>query len=253
MKKDENGYIVVEAIGAFVPFIMFIVTILTLVNVVTTQARMHNALTQTANTLSLYSYVLHAMGADEIIMGIDGNFKEVTDGAQEIKTNINTVFTSLNNFDVQTAVDASHAAAGGITDAASGALSDPQNALQMLLSYGVGEAKNELFEYLVRPMIAHFLVNGDMSGKQYINAFNIVDGVDGLVLNDGANIIDLSATSEDDSSFINSEGEIKLIVRYDITYDLWGIILPVEEPKLSFKHTVVTKAWLGGRGEGYAG
>ena len=62
MRKDENGYIVVETIGAFTLFVFFVASILALINIVALQARVHNAITQAAQTVSMYSYVLELTG-----------------------------------------------------------------------------------------------------------------------------------------------------------------------------------------------
>jgi len=57
MKKDQHGYIVVETIGAFMLFVFFVASILMLINIVAVQARVHNAITQAAETVSMYSYI----------------------------------------------------------------------------------------------------------------------------------------------------------------------------------------------------
>ena len=51
MKRDENGYIVVETIGCFVLFVFLMTSILSLINIVTLQARVHYALTFDWQTL----------------------------------------------------------------------------------------------------------------------------------------------------------------------------------------------------------
>ncbi|MCL2813906.1 MAG: hypothetical protein FWD23_04840 [Oscillospiraceae bacterium] len=50
----ENGYITIETLGTFLPFVFLVVSILSLVNIVTVQTRVHYALTQAANTISVY-------------------------------------------------------------------------------------------------------------------------------------------------------------------------------------------------------
>ena len=56
MRQDQRGYIVVETIGSFLLFTLLIVSILTMINIVTVQARVHAALTQACETVSMYSY-----------------------------------------------------------------------------------------------------------------------------------------------------------------------------------------------------
>lgn len=60
MKKnisDEKAYITVETLGSFIPFALLVVSILSLVNIVTAQTRIHYALTQAANTISVYGHL----------------------------------------------------------------------------------------------------------------------------------------------------------------------------------------------------
>ncbi|MCL1793419.1 MAG: hypothetical protein FWG34_06090 [Oscillospiraceae bacterium] len=60
MKKnitDEKAYITIETLGTFIPFVLLVVSILSLVNIVTVQTRLHYALTQTANTISVYGFM----------------------------------------------------------------------------------------------------------------------------------------------------------------------------------------------------
>ena len=68
MKRDQGGYIVVETIACFTLFVFLMMSILSLINIVTVQARVHYAITQAAETLSMYSYTLDAMGAAEKLM-----------------------------------------------------------------------------------------------------------------------------------------------------------------------------------------
>jgi len=62
IKNDTRGYIVVETILAFIPFTMAMLAIVMLINVVSAQSRVHYALTQTANELSVLSYLNHDSG-----------------------------------------------------------------------------------------------------------------------------------------------------------------------------------------------
>jgi hypothetical protein len=100
MKKDENGYIVVETIGSFTLFVLFMASILTLINVTTVQARVHYALTQTANELATYSYVVHASeiadtGFMENLDAITAFIGNVLGSEGEPKTFLNVVYEAL--------------------------------------------------------------------------------------------------------------------------------------------------------------
>lgn len=62
MRGDENGYIVVETITCFILFVFLNISILSLINIVTVQARVYYALTQAAEAVSMYTYVLDVTG-----------------------------------------------------------------------------------------------------------------------------------------------------------------------------------------------
>lgn len=70
MRRDEKGYIVVETIGCFILFLFLNASILSLINIVTIQARVHYAMTQAAEAVSMYTYTLDTLGFAEHI--VDG-------------------------------------------------------------------------------------------------------------------------------------------------------------------------------------
>ena len=79
--KDERGYIVVETILGFVPFVIVTAFILSLAQIVALESRVHYALAQAAEEISVHSYVakLKADGADlgsvsEFVSRVNGLF-----------------------------------------------------------------------------------------------------------------------------------------------------------------------------------
>ena len=56
MRNDECGSAVLETVVAFVPFVLIMAGIVMLVNVVTMEAKVHYALTQTAEEISILTY-----------------------------------------------------------------------------------------------------------------------------------------------------------------------------------------------------
>jgi len=52
------------------------------------------------------------------------------------------------------------------------------------------------------------------------------------------------------SVLIDSKGNIKLVVEYEIMYTFGGLKLPFK-PTLRVTQAVITKAWLNGSGKGY--
>ena len=192
MRKDENGYIVVETVGSFMLFVFLMVSILTLVNIVTLQARVHSAITQAANTMSKYSYV-------QVIAG---------SGASD---NINEVVSYLTLFrDVTSAV---------------GIDINPESMIGMVINDGVDVT-------IARMLVERYLRNGDMSGDDYLQSVNVIGGIHGLDFT------------------VSTEGEtIKIVVDYRVAYRFGALPLPF--PELRITQAAMTRAWLGGSGEGY--
>ena len=225
MKEDENGYIVVETVGTFIPFLLLVISILSLVNIVTLQARVHNALTQAASTLSMYSYVLYVTGAADGLMSLDRKASTVGENIDAVINGIESL-SKGNGFDVNTG--------NRVLRAAETAMSDPKAAIQNILSYGAGEIRNMAAEQLVEPLINRYLANGDMSREEYLRSVRVLN-------------FDFS-----DCVIIDRNGNVKLTVEYEIEYTFGALKLPFG-PSLRVTQTVITKAWLGGSGEGYIG
>jgi len=204
ISRDKNGYVVVETVGTFIPFILLVISILSLVNIVTLQARVHYALTQAANTLSMYSYALYATGMSDSLSTLDSKAKASGD-------NINSVITGIESL-----------SKGNGTD----------EAIQNILSYGAGELRNQATIQLVSPLVSRYLANGIMSGDEYLRSVRV------------------SHFDFSECSVINGNGDIKLTAEYEIEYSFGALKLPFG-PSLKVTQTVVTKAWLGGSGEGY--
>ena len=223
MKKDENGYIVVETVGTFIPFLLLVISILSLVNIVTLQARVHNALTQAANTMSMYSYVLYITGVSDGLMVSDRR----SSAAGE---DINAVLNGIEALSRGGGFDSN--AVNSILDVAESAAADPRAAVQNLLNYGVGEVRSVATEQMVRPLIGRYLANGDMSGAEYLGSVRVIN-------------LDFS-----DCIIVDRNGNVKLSVDYEIEYTFGALRLPFG-PTLKVTQTAVTKAWLGGSGEGY--
>jgi len=225
MQKDENGYIVVETVGTFIPFILLVISILSLVNIVTLQARVHNALTQTANTLSMYSYILKATGVADDLMTLDSK-------AYIAGENINLVLDGIEFLSKGNGLDGS--IGNRLLNGAETAAGDPRAAVQNFASYGVNELRNLVFEQMVSPLLGRYLANGEMSGEEYLSSVRVVNFEFG------------------DCVVVDRNGNIKLTVDYEIEYTFGALKLPFG-PTLRVTQTAVTKAWLGGSGEGYKG
>ena len=223
MHRDEGGYIVVETVGTFIPFVLLVISILSLVNIVTLQARVHNALTQTANSLSMYSYVLKVTGvADDLIT--------INDKASVAGDSINAVLSGIDSLSKGNGQsgDVGDRVLSGLESAAG----DPKAMIQSFANYGIDELRNMASAQVVRPLIGRYLANGEMSSDEYLRTVRVVN-------------FELS-----DCTIIDRNGNVRLTAEYEIEYTFGALKLPFG-PTLKVTQTVVTKAWLGGSGEGY--
>ena len=223
MKEDESGYIVVETVGTFVPFVLLVVSILSLVNIISLQARIHNALTQTANSLSMYCYVLKVTGIADGLMTLDGQASV----AGETITSVLTGIESLSK--------------GSLSDASEGIrvlssveidVGDPKGIAQSLANYGINELRNHVSASLIEPMVMRYLATDEMTSEEYLRR---------------ARVVNFELT---ECVVIDQNGNIRITAEYEIEYTFGALRLPFG-PTLRVTQTVVTKAWLGGSGEGY--
>ena len=223
MHKDENGYIVVETVGTFIPFVLLIVSILSLVNIVTLQARVHNALTQTANTLSMYSYVLKATGVADSMIIADSKAHSTGESIRSVMDGI-AFLSKGGGYDADAGARA--------LSAAEELIGDPRTMIQNFANYGIGELRSLASEQLVRPLVGRYLANGELSAEEYLRSVRVVN------------------FNYSDCVIIDRNGNIKITVDYEVEYTFGALRLPFG-PTLKITQTVVTKAWLGGSGTGY--
>ncbi|MCL2200444.1 MAG: hypothetical protein FWB75_00630, partial [Oscillospiraceae bacterium] len=167
MRENEKGSIVVETVGSFMFFVFLMVSIITLINITTVQARVHYAITQTANELAMYSYVIHALGLSEAAMSRDANAGAVEGQINSVINDINTIQSGVSGGsggvadilgNLNTVIDA----IGNLTTSAGSAASNPQAILFALVQYGLSPVMDGMMqEVIVRPMIAkHLQVGG---------------------------------------------------------------------------------------------
>ena len=250
MKRDERGYIVVETIGSFLLFVLLITSILSIINIVTIQARIHYAVTQTAETLSMYDYVLHVTGADTHLKNSSAKAGKVQGQIDEMKGNINDVISGIERLqpkEIGTAGKAAVNQAKGWMDQAE---ADPEGMIQDVLNYALNQGGNAAFGTMLRPLVGHYLTNNGMSGDEYLRTFRVIDGLEGLEFYDFSTF-DLTKQGNTGSTFMDQDGNIRIRVEYDVDYTFGALMIPFKEPKLHITQIVQTKAWLGGLGEGY--
>jgi len=223
VRRDEKGYIVVETVGTFIPFVLLVISILSLVNIVTLQARVHNALTQTANSLSMYCYILKATGVAGDLINLDSK----SSAAGE------TIGAVLNGIDALSGGGGNSGGAGKrVLNSAQEAAGDPKAMAQSFASYGINELRNVASTQVVNPMVERHLTNGEMSADEYLSSVRVVN----------FELIDCV--------LIDRNGNVKLTAEYEIEYTFGALRIPFG-PTLKVTQTAVTKAWLDGSGEGY--
>jgi hypothetical protein len=264
MLKNEQGSILIEFVGSFLLFVLLIISILSLVNISTMQARMHYALTQSANMLSMYGYALNVAGVDGFLMESDKRANVVQTTVNADIADINDVLRNINALDVPGVASSADRAAGNIGAQIDGALDDPVQALQYLANYGFGEAQGAGFEVVLRKLVEYYLANGDMSGDEYLRSVG-VDGAGSLQFHKWESAVpgytppseselvgSIDNIPDDGSLLLNEGGNVKITVQYEMAYSFMGLdaIMPFE-PKLKVTQAVMTKMWLGGRGERY--
>ena len=250
-RDDENGYIVVETIGAFVPFVLLLISILSLVNIVAVQARIHYAITQAANTLSMYSYTLEVLGVANNLTTLDNKANKVAGEANGIIGDINGVLNGIESISgVGGAIDSGGNAINRVFGWGEEAAGNPKAALQLLMNYGLNELRNKVFEELARPLVGRYLANGGVSGDSYLRNAGVVNTQTGRTGLDALEFFQFSNLGLGNSVLINRDGNVKLTVEYEVMYKFGNLPLPFK-PTLHITQTVITKAWLNGSGKGY--
>jgi len=244
MRKDEKGYIVVETVCAFIPFVFLVVSILSLVNIVTLQARVHNALTQAAKTLSVYSYLLEVTGIADDLTALDN---KADNTAREINDFLGDLNSVMNGIDILAGTRQTVDRVYGWGEAAMG---DPQAVRSSLLSFTVNELRNQVFELMVRPLVGRYLMNGDMTGDEYLQSVRVVNSRTGAAGLDALEFYRFNNFGLGNSVLIDKDGNVKLTVEYEVEYTFGVLPLPFN-PTLRITQTAVTKAWLNGSGRGY--
>ena len=116
------------------------------------------------------------------------------------------------------------------------------------MSYGLQQGENKIFEGMVRPLIGRYLNNGRQSGDEFLRVFGVIDGLDGLEFTTFSTF-DLDNARADDSMLLTEDGDVKIVVQYEIDYTFGALPLPFGTLKIT--QEVATKAWLSGKGEGY--
>ena len=253
MRGDDRGYIVVETVGAFLLFTLLNISILSMISIVTVQARVHAALTQACETISMYSYVLDLTGAASHIQKNSAKAGAVQEQVDAFKGNVNGLLDGIKELAPDQIGEKGQALADQVGAGIDSAVSDPKSMLQYVMNYALDRAGSAAFgTFLARPLVGRYLANGNISGDQYLKNYGVIDGLEGLEFYT-FDVFDFSTTGNKNSQLLDKNGDIRLVVQYDVSYSFGALLLPFDEPKLHVTQVASTKAWLGGEGEGYRG
>ena len=254
MKKvceDDSGHIVVETIGAFVAFVLLVASILSLVNIVAVQARIHYALTQAANTLSVYSYVLEVLGVANDLTKLNHKANKVATEVGAFKSDVSSTFQSIESLSgIIGAVESGGNAVSRVYGWGEEAAGDPQGALQTIMNYGLSELMGLAFEQLARPLVGRYLAGDSTTGDVYLTQAGVVNRHTGATGLNALEFYQFRNAGLGNSVLIDEAGNVKLTVEYEIIYTFGGLKLPFS-PTIRITQTAITKAWLNGSGEGY--
>jgi hypothetical protein len=142
LKHDNNGHIVVETIGTFIPLVLLVISILSLVNIVAVQARVHYALTQSAKALSIYTYTLKTT-ENRSNQTVNDDLSSVAGGIGNIKSTITNIDRSLSTI-------------SSLTDITNG-------------------SSSVLTGIAVYPIVMRNLTNENISGRDFLKRFGVSD------------------------------------------------------------------------------
>ena len=96
-KTSEQGAITVEATISLTAFMFMIVTVLTIVNICIVQTKIGIAIHCAAKEISQYSYLYALTGIPESQQKLAAATTETSKTTNEIMSDINTVFTEIQN------------------------------------------------------------------------------------------------------------------------------------------------------------
>ena len=251
IRTDENGYIVVETIGTFIPFVMLIVSILSLVNIVAVQARVHYAMTQAANTLSMYCYSLEVVGIANNMTALDNKANKAAVEVNAMKDDFALVLDAIGSLsDPGALLDSSGNVINRALTWGEEAVGDPKVMFQVLANYGLNELRSAVFESVARPLVGRYLSSGELTGNEYLTRAGVMNRRTGKTGIYAMEFYQLGNLGLGNSVMIDRNGNVKLVVEYEMMYTFASLRLPFK-PSLRITQTVVTKAWLNGSGPGY--
>lgn len=197
MRRRDRGALSIEAAITYPIFLMVIVTILYIMRIVYTYGLIQHAAAQTVKELSMYTYIYQVSGLSEL----SGDLRGATAGrTDQFNSDVGSVVELYN--------DLMGGNVGGALSAGNSVTTNPEDVLKNVGAFLVGgaarEANQQLFEAVVRPLMAGY-IGADSQGAsadERLRKLRVTDGIGGLNL--------------DASSFCEDGVTIDLVVCYTI-------------------------------------
>lgn len=248
-RGSENGMLTVEAVLCLVPFVLVILGIISFINIFMVHSKVQVALYETANELSAYTYFYQALGVRDadgkLGSDIESGTTQLTAFLEDIETaRANLEHTEIDNIDIdQTKEDFTD-----VIDSGRELVSSPKTLIRNVVYMGIGKAeeagKSWLASLVAKPLTQNYLntstsllSSGGQSADEYLKAFGVRGGMDGMDF--GKSTI-----------FTDSDHKmIDIVVEYDL--DVYFFRLLFKDPSIHIVQRAVVPAWLDGDGRSY--
>lgn len=251
MVYNENGSMAVEAIGSFLLYFFAMMSILTLINISAVQARVHYAVTQTANTLSTYAYILDVTEAADVAMNdqLAVDQEALWTQSQEIAQDISQMIAALGTLDAWSQDTIGDIISTNEMTQLDDDLDDFMRSylettqmetadLQNLATdLALGQGSELLFQDLSRQLILYYLATGDKTGDSYLDWAGVSEQI--------------TISNLDGSCFLDEAGDLKVVLTYAIDYRFGALEFPWSGGQLTVSCEAATKAWLSGYSDEY--
>lgn len=270
--KKEHGSVIVEATIVLPVFFVAVLLIINLINIFSLHNRIQFAINSAAHELSSYSYILAKTGlldaertfeadgetytsaidetSDAIvtclnsIQTLKGDVDTLKDQVQKVEVSQQYADDLKNNLN-QTNEDAKQTVEDGkdATEKVKERFEDPKGTV-----VGIGFIGVEALEYMAHKQLGaeaariftkKYLDMGEMSADQYLRAYGVKDGYQGLSFSGSSVMAD------------EKKQMIDIIVKYDVSLStFWMMFYDSEhEPKLKIAQRVTVPAWSEGDGQ----
>lgn len=241
-RGSQSGMLTVEAVLCLMPFVLVILGIISFINIFMVHSKVQVALYETANELSAYTYFYQALG----IRDADGKLgSDIESGTVQLTAFLEDIETARANLENKNATEEDFK---GVINSGRELVSSPQTLIRNIVYMGIGKAeeagKSWLASLIAKPLTQNYLntstsllSSGGQSADEYLKAFGVRGGMDGMDF--GKSTI-----------FTDSDHKmIDIVVEYDL--DVYFFRLLFKDPSIHIVQRAVVPAWLDGDGRSY--